>query len=82
MSLKSIRTWTEGEELRKNRQMGEKTQLVPRSGHGKMDFSSCDLITEFVSSVYLFSFPNEAQSLQFLKELHQQIDVFIIQCSF
>lgn len=60
----------------------EKTQLVPCSGHGEMDFSSCDLIIEFVSSVYLFSFPNEAQSLQFLKELHQQIDVYIIQCSF
>jgi len=48
----------------------------------EMDFSSSDLITEFVSSVYLFSFSNKAQSLPFLKELHQQIDVYIIQCSF
>lgn len=82
MSLKRVHTWTEGEELRENRQMGrKKTQLVPCSGHGEMDFSSCDLII-FVSSVYLFSFPNEAQSLQFHKELHQQIDVYIIHSSF
>ncbi len=58
-----------------NKQTDGGAQLVPRSGHGKIDFSSCDLITEFVSSVYLFSFPNEAQSLQFLKDAK-------IQCSF
>lgn len=80
---KEARTWTEGEELCENRQIeGEKTQLVPRSGHGRTDFSSCDLITEFVLSAYLFSFPNEAQSSQVLKELHQQIDVCIARCSF
>lgn len=58
-------------------------QLAPCSGHGEIDFTSSDLIIVFVYSVHPFSktCSNEARSLPFRKDLHQQIDAYFIQYS-